>query len=130
MDLNAMRERLLVERDRLAQLHKHEMEALDETVSDSELADYDQHPAEAASKTLDQEWELSVIESLEGQLSLIDEALKRIDAGTYGRCEICKRPIGEERLVERPMARFCKKHQEGVEKQVRAENGRTRSSSR
>jgi DnaK suppressor protein len=120
MDLETARERLLTERDRLARLLEQERETFDEVVSDSELADYDQHPGDAASNTLQQEWELSVIESLENELNLIDQALKRVDAGTYGRCEICKRPIGEERLVERPMTRFCKKHQEEVEKHARA----------
>lgn len=123
MDLKTARERLLAERDRLARLRKQEMETFDETALDTELADYDQHPGDSASQTLEREWELSIIESLEGQLSLVDEALKRIDAGTYGLCEICKHPIDEERLIGRPMARFCKKHQEEVEKTARAESG-------
>jgi RNA polymerase-binding transcription factor DksA len=123
MDLERARERLLAERDRLARLRKQEMNAFDEMATDTELSNYDQHPGDSASETLEREWELSIIESLEGQLSLVDEALKRIDAGTYGLCEVCKEPIDEERLIERPMARFCRKHQEEVEKIAHAENG-------
>lgn len=119
MDLEAARERLLAHRERLIRLIQQEREALSEAADDSELADYDQHPADMASETFEREHELSIVESLEGELLLIDEALKRIEAGTYGRCEICKRPIEEERLAERPMARFCKRHQEEIERGAR-----------
>jgi DnaK suppressor protein len=37
----------------------------------------------------------------------IDAALTRIDAGTYGRCTGCQRPIPEERLELRPFAGTC-----------------------
>jgi RNA polymerase-binding transcription factor DksA len=121
MDLNTARERLLAHRDRLLRLHEQEIKILDETAPDAEFANYDQHLADAASETFERELELSVIESLEGQLSLVDEALKRIEAGTYGHCEICARPLSEERLAERPMARFCVEHQEEIEKRARAE---------
>ena len=37
----------------------------------------------------------------------IDEALKRIDLGIYGRCEICQRAIARLRLEALPHARLC-----------------------
>ena len=37
----------------------------------------------------------------------IDAALARIDAGTYGTCERCGRPIGQERLEAIPYATLC-----------------------
>jgi RNA polymerase-binding transcription factor DksA len=37
----------------------------------------------------------------------VDAALARLDDGTYGTCEICSRPIGEERLAAIPHARTC-----------------------
>lgn len=38
---------------------------------------------------------------------LIDEALERIEEGTYGICEDCGRPIGMKRLSARPLATRC-----------------------
>jgi RNA polymerase-binding protein DksA len=37
----------------------------------------------------------------------IDAALERVDAGTYGTCERCGQPIGEDRLDARPAATTC-----------------------
>ena len=37
----------------------------------------------------------------------VDDALRRMDAGTYGLCEGCAQPISEERLAVRPFARCC-----------------------
>jgi DnaK suppressor protein len=40
-------------------------------------------------------------------LTKIDEAVKRIDAGAYGRCEECGDEIGIERLKARPVTTLC-----------------------
>jgi DnaK suppressor protein len=40
-------------------------------------------------------------------LSKIDEALARIDDGTYGRCELCEEEIGVARLKARPVTTLC-----------------------
>jgi RNA polymerase-binding protein DksA len=40
-------------------------------------------------------------------LSEIDEALKRIEAGTFGTCRTCGKPIGEERLEALPYTTQC-----------------------
>ncbi len=52
-------------------------------------------------------------------LKKIEEALKRIEDGSYGICEICGKPIGYERLKLRPVATLCiecKRKQEEMEK--------------
>jgi DnaK suppressor protein len=41
------------------------------------------------------------------RLGNIDEALARIEAGTYGKCQNCRRPIGEGRLEANPTTTFC-----------------------
>ena len=41
------------------------------------------------------------------ELAEIEEALKRIEAGTYGICEMCEEPIQEERLKIKPYAKYC-----------------------
>lgn len=37
----------------------------------------------------------------------VDAALARMDDGSYGTCENCGKPIGDERLDARPVARLC-----------------------
>ncbi|WP_345750776.1 TraR/DksA family transcriptional regulator [Microbacterium rhizophilus] len=67
----------------------------------------DEHDPEGA--TLSGEWSrltgLSV--AARHELSDIDAALARIDAGTYGVCEVCGEPIPEGRLLARPTATRC-----------------------
>jgi RNA polymerase-binding transcription factor DksA len=41
------------------------------------------------------------------EIGLIREALRRMDEGTYGRCEACRRPIGLRRLRALPQAAAC-----------------------
>jgi|RhiMetdeSRZDD1v2_1073273.scaffolds.fasta_scaffold239558_1 DnaK suppressor protein len=47
-------------------------------------------------------------ERQQDRLGNIDEALARIEAGTYGDCQNCGRPIGEERLEVNAITIFCK----------------------
>ena len=50
---------------------------------------------------------ISVVEALRTNLAEVDRALGRIDAGTYGSCERCGKPIDAERLEARPWALLC-----------------------
>lgn len=47
---------------------------------------------------------------LEQSLHKINQALERINNGTYGLCRICNQPIEEERLTASPEAATCKQH--------------------
>lgn len=53
---------------------------------------------------------LSLEYSLELKLKAVNEALEKIDKGTYGICEKCGNPIEIERLKVAPEAKFCMKH--------------------
>lgn len=44
------------------------------------------------------------------QIEDIDAALARIEAGTWGTCEVCAQPIDGERLEALPQARHCREH--------------------
>src|SRR3954454_4221218 len=44
---------------------------------------------------------------LEEQLRDVERALARLDAGTYGQCERCGQPIGDQRLEAMPTASRC-----------------------
>ena len=48
--------------------------------------------------------------SLTETLRDLEDALAKLDAGTYGVCETCGDPIGDARLEAMPAARFCIKH--------------------
>lgn len=50
------------------------------------------------------------IEEIEIRWNEIKDALKKIDDGVYGVCEVSGEPIEEERLEANPAARTCKKH--------------------
>ena len=52
---------------------------------------------------------LPVESALEKELLNINNALKRIQNGTYGICEICKKEIQEERLEANPSTTICSK---------------------
>jgi DnaK suppressor protein len=65
---------------------------------ETEESTLDNHLAETASVTLDREIDYTLEEIDEQVLVAIDDAIMRIEKGTYGICENCSRPIAEERL--------------------------------
>ena len=63
--------------------------------------------ADSAQATMERSEMLSVIEQLHHGHAEITEALRRMDEGTYGKCERCGREIPIERLEARPTASLC-----------------------
>jgi len=53
-----------------------------------------------------------VLDTLETRLNNLKKALKKIEAGCYGVCEICASAIERDRLDANPAARTCKAHLE------------------
>lgn len=72
---------------------------------DSELAHYDQHPADTASDTFEREKDLAILEGLEAELAEIEAALQRLEDGNYGVDEVTGAPIDRARLEALPTAR-------------------------
>jgi RNA polymerase-binding transcription factor DksA len=52
----------------------------------------------------------AIVRQLETQLAEVEAALGRIDAGTYGKCEVSGEEIEADRLEANPAARTCKVH--------------------
>ncbi|NOZ19765.1 MAG: TraR/DksA family transcriptional regulator [Planctomycetes bacterium] len=73
--------------------------------------------ADLSTDAYERELTLSMIESEEGELMAIDDALERIHGGTYGICEACGRKIPMARLKVVPHARRCIKCKRVQEKQ-------------
>src|SRR5919106_3876606 len=76
-----------------------------------------------------QERDSRVLERLDEQqerrLRDIDDALARIEAGTYGNCVNCRKPIGEERLRSVPTTTLCRECSERLEMQSGEPGGET-----
>jgi DnaK suppressor protein len=75
--------------------------------SDAVEVSTDEGFADSAQATMERSEMLSVIEQLQHSHSEIAGALKRMDEGTYGKCERCGREIPFERLEARPTASLC-----------------------
>jgi RNA polymerase-binding transcription factor DksA len=63
--------------------------------------------AAAASHVFAQQRDLALRDSERAQLRLVEDALERLEAGTYGTCRSCGRPVGDERLAAIPWAGTC-----------------------
>ena len=109
MDPKAMRERLERERADLASTVERIRErlAVPQRESGGDVALADQHPADIASETEARELDLARQTMFEARLGLIDEALRRLERGEYGKCVICGREIPQERLELVPETPFC-----------------------
>ncbi|AWB45348.1 molecular chaperone DnaK [Paenibacillus sp. CAA11] len=75
-----------------------------------ELSTNDNHPADVGSEMFERSKDLALNEQEEYRLTRIDEALERIENGTYGICETCGQPIDKERLYALPETKYCKAH--------------------
>lgn len=73
----------------------------------SELSSYDNHPGDLGTETFEAEKNFSFRTSDKFVLSEVETALKKIDNGNYGVCEVCHKEINEERLDVRPYTRLC-----------------------
>jgi RNA polymerase-binding transcription factor DksA len=124
MNPTVARKLLQDERSRLERIRQGVYDALgDPTVERAALAEAgggDQHPADLGSERFEREKDLSIVNNIDGELGEVDSAMRRLDDGEYGRCEVCHRPIGAARLRARPAARFCVKDQASMERQVRS----------
>src|ERR1051325_11682967 len=86
----------------------------------SEASAFGMHQADAGSDAYDRDFALSLLSQEQDALYEIDEALKRIEIGTYGKCEMSGKPIPHARLEAIPIARFTVECQSQLEKQSKA----------
>mgnify|MGYP000039946612 CR=1 FL=1 len=109
--LAKFKKKLLVERERLLNAanssRKNEF-----SIATDDLAD----EADLTSVELTQGVVFTLREKEQRTLADIDEALQRMEDGTYGSCEDCDDPISARRLEIFPTAKLCITHQEEREK--------------
>lgn len=66
--------------------------------------------ADQAEVVMSRESNTAILADLEARYDTVIAALKRIEAGTYGKCEVCGKTIEEARLEADPAATTCVKH--------------------
>ena len=86
----------------------------------SEASAFGMHQADAGSDAYDRDFALSLLSQEQDALYEIDQALKRIEMGTYGVCEMSGKAISHARLEAIPFARFTVECQSQLEKQNKA----------
>lgn len=108
----------LLEEERLRLLHasgrleRETGESVDDATGELGGRGVDNHIGDMASETYDRELEEGLDEGVRDTLRQIDAALKRIEDGTYGTCEIGGEAIGVERLRAIPWTARCIDHAE------------------
>ncbi|HEX3623269.1 MAG TPA: TraR/DksA C4-type zinc finger protein [Acidimicrobiales bacterium] len=129
MEDDDARKRLAEERARLVGVRAtfDDEHLSDQSESDSvgEISSYDQHQADMGTETFEREKDLSILEQVEAELADVEYAIRRLDEGTYGTCEVCGRAIPEERLEALPATRLCLEHQAEAEREVRVSGERS-----
>lgn len=84
-------------------------------VADAELTELLRNPgegsgddqADSGSSALEREQELTLVNNTRDLLEQNNRALQRIEAGTYGTCEVCSEAVGKARLKAFPRATLC-----------------------
>jgi RNA polymerase-binding transcription factor DksA len=79
-----------------------------ERADDLETASAD--PNDVADRTEEYDGRRATLATLEGRYNDVRRALRKIEQGTYGVCEISGEAIEEDRLEANPAARTCKDH--------------------
>ncbi len=108
-DTAAYKELLISLRSRLrGDVNAMAKAALHKSDDDSEaMSTMPIHMAELGSENFEQEFTLSLMETEEDTLQAIDEALERIEEGTYGICVDCGSVIPKTRLKVLPHTALC-----------------------
>jgi DnaK suppressor protein len=119
MNKATVAKRLEEERTRLQGIRDGIQREQDEATSGAggELSSVDQHPGDSGTETFEMEKNVSLLEQVDDELLEVEAAVQRLERGTYGTCQVCGRPIGDERLEAMPAARFCVEDQAKAERQ-------------
>lgn len=110
-DFEALRNRLLEQRLEIVNLYKQDVRAGQESADDGT-----EDIVDRANNSYNRELMFSISDAERGMLLQIEDALSRINAGTYGRCANCGNAIHPLRLQAVPWTRFCIDCQELAEK--------------
>jgi RNA polymerase-binding transcription factor DksA len=85
--------------------------------SAEEINNYSLHMADSGTDNFDRDFALSLLSADQDAIYEIEEALKRIQKGTYGICEVTGKPIPKARLDAIPWTRFTVEAQMQLERE-------------
>lgn len=108
-EVEELRRFLEAERVRL----NEELKAIEERLPEVEhvgldaSGSYDEDLVDVASDTFEREKGLAIENSVHQLLHQVEEALVRVEGGSYGICQVCEQPIHPDRLHALPYARLC-----------------------
>jgi DnaK suppressor protein len=114
--LAKMREQLVEMKTKLLSEIDSELRAEREANKDEGMDTYD-----LASEERDREINFILSDRERVKIKQIDDALDRLDQGTYGVCESCGLEIAEERLQAMPFTRLCRDCQQEQEKEAKSQ---------
>ena len=118
--LAKQRDRLLTLKDTLLDsMNGVAKDSLRSRAEGSEASAFGMHQADAGSDAYDRDFALSLLSQEQDSLYEIDEALKRIETGAYGVCEMSGKPILHARLEALPFTRYTVECQAEIEKKNR-----------
>jgi DnaK suppressor protein len=110
-NFEALRKRLETQRDEILSMYKQDLRAGQESADDGT-----EDIVDRANNAYNRELMFSLSDTERNTLLQIENALKRMDEGSYGRCANCGKNIALPRLEALPWARFCVDCQELAEK--------------
>jgi RNA polymerase-binding transcription factor DksA len=93
--------KLVAIRERLLREHNHQLQDVEEP-----LPPFKNHFADVATDECDRDVAIAELAAEESVLYEVNEAIRRVENGTYGLCEATGKPISEARLRAIPWARF------------------------
>jgi len=110
IDTDRFRGLLLKQREHLqSTIEHHDIggATLGEEVGELSGSTIDNHPADAASETYARELDEGLEQDAQEQLREVEDALARIEDGSYGTCEVCDKEIAAARLEAVPWTKLC-----------------------
>lgn len=120
--LQHFKDKLLAEKNKvLEEMGELQQSNLKQSISDAsgENSRYSYHLGDVASLSYGREFSMGLAERQQKYLEEIDEAIERIEEGTYGICKVTGEPITVERLEEVPVAKYSVKGKELLERRRR-----------
>ena len=118
-EMKKVREELIKEKAQiLEELMRLKGGSLNKSSKDDsgDLSGYSFHMADMATDLYNREFSLELAEGEGERLYALDDAIKRVDEGKYGKCDMCGQSIPKPRLKVMPQAQYCIKCQEKIEK--------------
>jgi DnaK suppressor protein len=120
--LDHFKAKLLAEKNHvLEEMNDLQQNNLKQTISDAsgENSRYSYHLGDVASLSYGREFSMGLAERQQKYLEQVEEALQRVQEGTYGICLVTGEPIATERLNEVPVAKYSVRGKEMLERRKR-----------